>query len=335
MISYEIQSFGLDNLKQSERPDPSPGSGQLVVKVHAASLNYRDLLMAEGNYNPRMKLPVVPLSDGAGEVVEVGPGVTRFKTGDRVCGLFAQGWKCGPPGKEIIKNTLGGPLDGMLTEYALLSEDGVIKFPDHLSYEEAATLPCAALTAWSALVSFGNVKPGDSILILGTGGVSIFALQFGRFLGARTIITSSSDDKLNRAGEIGADDCINYEKTKNWERQVYKLTGSRGVDHVIEVGGAGTLEKSLRSVRPGGQISMIGILSGAEKEINLLPILMANICVQGIIVGHYVDFESMNRAVSQSELHPVIDRVFPFKDAVEAFRYLKSGSHFGKVCIKF
>ena len=334
MKAYEIRAWGLENLKPIERPDPKPGPREVLVRIEATSLNYRDLLMAEGNYNPRMKLPVIPLSDGAGEVIETGAGVERVKVGDRVCALFAGGWISGDPDKTSLRSTLGGPLDGMLAELAVFSEENVVKIPEHLTYAEAATLPCAALTAWSALVTLGRIVPGDTILVLGTGGVSIFALQFGKLLGARVIVTSKSDEKLERARGLGADGLINRAKTPNWDREVYKLTGHRGADHVIEVGGAGTLEKSLRAVRPGGSVSLIGVLAGGQQELNVLPILMAGIRVQGVIVGHRDGFEAMNRAIAFHQMRPAVDRTFAFDQAPEAFRFLKSAEHFGKVGIR-
>jgi NADPH:quinone reductase-like Zn-dependent oxidoreductase len=335
MKAYEIRgSFGLENLVITDRPDPVPGPGQVVVAVRAVSLNYRDLLMVQGFYNPKQKLPLVPLSDGAGEVVAIGPGVTKVKVGDRVCSLFAQGWMAGQPDRSQLATTLGGPLDGMLSQKVLLTEDGAVPFPSHLSFEEAATLPCAALTAWSALVTHGGLKPGDTLLLLGTGGVSLFGLQFGKMLGARTIITSSSDAKLDRAQKLGASALINYNSTPDWEKKVRSLTDNVGVDHVLEVGGAGTLEKSLRSVKPGGTISLIGVLGGTAGEINLLPLLMQNVRLQGLLVGHRESMVAMFRAIALHQMKPVVDRVFAFGEAKAAFEHMQSGSHFGKICLR-
>lgn len=334
MKAIEIQErFGLDSLKIAERPDPRPGTGQVLIKVKAASLNYRDLLMALGQYNPRQKLPLVPLSDGAGEVVEVGEGVTRVKAGARVAGIFAQEWIGGEPTKEKLRSTLGGPLDGMLREYAVLSEEGVMPVPDHLSFEEAATLPCAAVTAWNALITQGGVKAGDTVLVQGTGGVSLFALQFASMVGARVIVTSSSDEKLERAGRLGASDGVNYKAEPDWDKRARELTRGKGVDHIVEVGGAGTLARSLRAIRIGGQISMIGVLSGNSADFNVIPILMQNIRVQGVMVGNREMFEAMNRAIALHKMKPVIDRVFPFEEARAAFEHMQSGAHFGKICI--
>jgi NADPH:quinone reductase-like Zn-dependent oxidoreductase len=335
MKAYEIRDgFGLDKLVPCERPDPMPGPFQVRVRVKATSLNSRDLMMVEGRYNPRQKLPLVPNSDGAGVVDAVGPGVTRAKPGDRVMGMFAQAWQAGEPTRAAQTSTLGGPLDGALADTMLLHEDGVVPTPEWLSDEEAATLPCAAVTAWSALVTYGGLKAGDTVLLQGTGGVSIFALQIARMMGARVILTSSRDDKLERARSLGAHDVINYVKTPDWDKAARALTGGTGVDHVVEVGGAGTFEKSLRAVRPGGTVSVIGVLSGGAGTMPLTPILMSNLRVQGIFVGHRQSFEALTRALTLHRVHPVVDRVFPFSEARAAFDYLKSGAHFGKVVIR-
>jgi NADPH:quinone reductase-like Zn-dependent oxidoreductase len=335
MKVYEIRGgFGLDNLVYAERPDPVPGPLQVRVRVKATSLNYRDLMMVEGRYNPRQKLPLVPNSDGAGVVDAVGPGVTRVKAGDRVMGLFAQAWLAGEPSRQVQGSTLGGPLDGALADTMLLSEDGAIPTPAHLTDEEASTLPCAAVTAWSALVTQGGLKAGDTVLLQGTGGVSIFALQIARMLGARVILTSSRDDKLERARALGAHEGINYVTTPDWDKTARTLTGGTGVDHVVEVGGAGTFEKSLRAVRVGGTVSVIGVLSGGAGSVPLTPILMGNLRVQGTLVGHRQSFEALNRALTLHGVRPVVDRVFPFAETRAAFEHLKSGAHFGKVVIR-
>ena len=334
MKVFELRNgFSIDNLVAADRPEPSPGNGQAVVKVRAASVNYRDLLIVKGLYNPRIPLPLVPFSDGAGDVVAVGGNVSRVKAGDRVAGIFMQKWLAGEVTEDKAKSALGGGTSGMLAEYVVLHEDGLVHVPQHLTYEEAATLPCAAVTAWHATIESG-LKPGESVLLLGTGGVSLFALQFALMAGARVIITSRSDEKLSKAGKLGAKDGINYQSVPAWGNQVRELTGGIGVDLVVEVGGAGTLPQSLRAVRMGGRISLIGVLSGSEGEINPLSITMKKIRVQGIFVGSREMFEAMNRAVSLHQLHPVIDRVFPFEDAKEALRHMESGAHFGKICIK-
>jgi NADPH:quinone reductase-like Zn-dependent oxidoreductase len=317
-----------------DRPEPIPASGRVVVRVRAASLNYRDLLVVEGRYNPKQPLPLIPLSDGAGEVVRVGDGVTRVKVGDRVAGIFAQRWLSGEPTREKLASTLGAPHDGMLTEEISLHEDGLVHVPAHLSWEEAATLPCAAVTAWSALVTQGRIKAGDSVVVLGTGGVSLFALQIAVLHGARVIVTSSRDEKLTRARALGASETINYQAVPDWEKKVRELTGGAGADHVVEVGGAGTFARSVRATRPGGQISLIGVLSGHAPEVNLNQILMQNIRVQGVIVGSREVFEDLNRAFAHHRLHPVVDRVFPFADAPAAFAHLTAQQHFGKIVIR-
>lgn len=331
MKAYQIEAFGFENVKLADVAEPQPGPGEVLLSMRAWSLNFRDLMMAKGQYNPRLKLPAAPLSDGVGEVVALGPGASRWKVGDRVAGCFMPKWTCGEIDDEKARSALGGGGAGMLAEKVAISETGVVAVPAHLSDEQAATLPCAAVTAWQALVP--HVKAGDTVLVQGTGGVSIFALQFARLHGARVIATSSSDTKLAKALELGASDGINYKTTPDWDKKTLELTGGRGVDFVVEVGGAGTLPLSMKAVRAGGQISLIGVLTGGG-QVNPMPILMRGIRVQGIFVGSRDMFESMNRAISQAKLAPVVDRVFPFGEAVEAFRYMESGAHFGKVVIK-
>ncbi len=337
MKVIEIQdSFGIDSLHVVDRPEPKPGAGQVLLKMRAWSLNYRDILVAKGLYNPKLKLPFVPLSDGVGEVVATGEGVTRVKPGERVAGIFMQKWLEGPLTDAKARSGLGGVIAGVAAEQVVLHEEGVVRVPDHLSDEQAATLPCAAVTAWNALVTSGGLKAGDSVLVQGTGGVSLFALQFARLLGARVIATSSSDDKLARLKELGhpgAAEGVNYKKTPEWGDRVRELTGGIGVDHVVEVGGAGTLPQSLRAVRMGGTISLIGVLSG-YGEMNPMPVLMKNVRLQGIFVGSREMFEAMNRAIALHQLKPVVDRVFPFTEIREALRHMESGAHFGKIGIR-
>jgi NADPH:quinone reductase-like Zn-dependent oxidoreductase len=336
MKVYEIQgSFGLENLKLTERPEPGPRASQVLLKMRTASLNYRDILTVGGGYNPRQPLPLIPCSDGVGEVIAVGAGVTRVAVGDRVATLFCQRWFGGPPTAEKLRSTLGGPFDGTLAEMMVLSEEGVIRVPEYLSDVEGATLPCAALTAWSALVEFGDVTAGSTVLVQGTGGVSIFALQFARMLGARVIVTSSSNEKLARVRELGSWGEINYTEEEEWGKAARRLTGGVGVDNVIEVGGAGTFEQSLKSVAIGGQVTVIGVLSGVATKLNVVPILTQNVRLQGILVGSRDAFEAMNRAMEVHQIHPVVDRVFPFAQTADAFEYMKSGAHLGKVCIEF
>lgn len=333
MKAYEIQEFGIDNLALVEREKPSPKETEVLVKFHAVSLNYRDLMMIKGWYNPKLKTPLVPFSDGAGEVVEVGNKVTKFKVGDRVMPTFMQGWHDGGVSFDKARTALGGDLDGVLREFGTFNEDGLVCIPDHLSFEEAATLPCAALTAFNALYESGGLKPDDTILLQGTGGVSIFALQLASVLGCRIIITSSSDGKLEKAKELGATDFINYKKTEDWDKEVLNLTEKRGVDHIVEVGGAGTLQKSINAVRMGGHIAVIGVLSG-KGDFDPTSILMKAVRLQGIFVGSRQMFEALNQMLCQhNHLKPVIDKTFVFDEAKEALKYMESGSHFGKIVI--
>ena len=327
-------SPGIEHLKLIERPIPEPRYREVLLKMRAASLNYRDLEVVRGSYEPRFPLPLVPLSDGVGEVVAVGEGVTRVKLGERVAGTFWQGMY----GEGEIADTttrLGGPLDGVLTEYLRLGEDGVVSVPAHLTDEEAATLPCAALTAWQALVTEGRLKAGDTVLAQGTGGVSIFALQFGVIFGAGVIVTSSSDAKLERARALGAIGTINYVHTPQWHFEVNKLTGGRGVDHVIEVGGPTTMTQSLEAMRPGGRISIIGYLGGRQGTVDPGHFLRRSAKVQGIRVGSRASFEAMNRAIALNRMRPVIDRTFAWTEIAAALRHLESGAHFGKVVVRF
>jgi NADPH:quinone reductase-like Zn-dependent oxidoreductase len=335
MRAWQIQDrFGLDALALVERSEPRPTAGQVVVRVRAASLNYRDLLTVEGSYNPRQPLPLVPLSDGAGEVLAVGRGVTRVREGDRVAGIFNQAWITGPPRREHVSHSLGGPLDGMLAEQVVLDAEGTVPVPGHLSFEEAACLPCAAVTAWNALVEQGGLARGQTVLVLGTGGVALFALQVARCLGARVIVTSSSAVKEERARALGAFHTINSRATPDWEREVKELTDGVGVDHVLELGGAETLPRSLRAVRVGGQVSLVGSLSGLEATLNLALVFMRGIRLQGVLVGSREMFEAMNRLIAHDRLRPVIDRVFSFEEAPAAFEHLRSQRHFGKIVVR-
>ena len=334
MKAYEYRQFGLENLAVVERDEPRPAAHEVVVKFRAASLNYRDLLFAKGSYNPKARFPAVPLSDGAGEVVAAGEGVTRWKVGDRVCPIFMQGWLEGERSAEKARTSLGGgDLDGVLRDYGAFHENGLVRIPEHLSFEEAATLPCAAVTAWNALVQSGDLKAGNTVLTLGTGGVSIFAVQFAKMHGARVIATSSSDEKLARIRELGADETINYKKTPDWDKEVLRLTGGIGVDQVVEVGGAGTLPKSVNAARIHGLVSMIGVLASGSG-LDPTRVLMKSIRVQGILVGSRRMFEDMNHAITVNRLQPAIDRTFSFGQAREALEYLESGSHFGKIVLK-
>ena len=334
MKVYELQRFGRENLKIVERPRPEPKHGQALVRMTACSLNYRDLMVATGIYNPKMRLPIVPLSDGCGVVEAVGPGVTRVKPGDRVTPIFMQTWVDGPLTDEKSKSALGGAVDGVLAEYVALDAEGLVHAPAHLSDEQAACLPCAAVTAWNALVTQGKLKSGDTVLIQGTGGVSLFALQFAKAHGALVRLISSSDEKLARAIDLGAVQGVNYAKAPDWDKAIVELTGGVGVDHVVEVGGAGTLERSLRAVRHMGVISQIGVLTGVTKDLNIAPILMKHVRIQGIYVGSRAMFEAMNRAIEVNRIAPLVDKVFAFDQLAEALRYMESGSHFGKIVVK-
>jgi NADPH:quinone reductase-like Zn-dependent oxidoreductase len=335
MQLYELQHKpGLDSVTLTQRTDPRPGPSQVLLRMKAWSLNYRDLLVAKGGYGAPPPLGRVPLSDGVGEIVEIGAGVTRVKPGDRVAGIFMQGWIAGAPSAEVSTTALGGAIDGMLAEYVVLSAEGVVKVPAHLTDEEAATLPCAAVTAWNALVREARVKAGDVVALQGTGGVSLFALQFAKLHGARGIITSSSDEKLALARKLGADDTINYRSRPDWDKAVLELTGGRGADVVVEVGGAGTLEKSLTAVRFGGIVTLIGVLTGTAGPIPTAAILRRHLRVQGIYVGSREMFEEMNRAIEQHRLRPHVDRAFGFAEARAAYDHLAAAGHAGKVVIR-
>ncbi len=334
MKAYEIVSpEGIDALHLAERPEPRPGPGQVLVRLRANAINYRDLLNILNPPDRGIAYPRIPNSDGAGEVLETGAGVTRFKPGDRVAGAFFQRWTGGGITAEAMASALGGPIDGLLAEQAVLEQDGLVPVPEHLSYEEAATLPCAALTAWHILVEMGRMKAGDTVLILGTGGVSIFALQFARLQGARAIVTSSSDEKLARATELGAWRTINYRSNPDWEQAVLELTGGRGVDIVAEVGGAGTLQKSIEAIRVGGTIGLVGVLTGGE--INPSRVMSKSIRLQGIYVGSRAMFENMNRAITATELKPVIHKTFAFAEARAAYHHMQAAGHFGKIVVRF
>jgi NADPH:quinone reductase-like Zn-dependent oxidoreductase len=333
MRAFQISQFGLENLRMADVPTPSCGTGMVLIRVHAASLNYRDLLMVGGHYDPKLKMPRIPLSDGAGEVVEVGAGVTRFKPGDRVLGLFLQNWQDGGPSQAKSRGALGGDIDGMLADYVVLPEHGVAHFPAHLSYEEAATLPCAALTAWNALFQVTATKPGDTVVIQGTGGVSIFALQFAKLVGARVLGTSSSDEKLQHAKTLGLDEGLNYKNNPEWSSWVKKQTSGEGADLIVEVGGSGTLKESMKAVRVGGTIAQIGVLSGTEERLSVTSVLMRQVRLIGVYVGSHTMMQAMNRAIALSGMKPVVGKVFPIVETIRAYQYLEQGRHFGKVVI--
>lgn len=334
MKAYQIQEpFGIDSLTLVERPEPQPGPGQVLVRIRAVSLNYRDLLVIKGVWRPAA--PRIPVSDGMGEVVAVGDGVTRIRTGDRVAGIFLPGWIDGEvtPAKLRVPSLGGVAADGTLAEYVSFGEEAVVQVPEHLSDEQAATLPLAGVTAWHAVRRCG-VQKGESVLVQGTGGVSLFALQFAQMAGARVLVTSSSDEKLRRAGGLGAVHGINYKRSPNWDERVLEITEDRGVDHVVEVVGAENLTRSLNAVRMSGSISVVGLLGGTRAQIETFGFVEKNVRLNGIYIGSREMFEEMNQAISEHRLEPVVDRVFGFDEAPAALRYLETGSHFGKVCIR-
>lgn len=336
MKAFQLQDdWSIDHLRLVERPDPAPGPGQVLLRMGAASLNYRDLFVLRRGYGAATgTLPLVPVSDGVGEVVALGAGVDRFAVGDRVCPMFFPDWIGGEPRAAHIAAILGGPVDGTMVGLMAVGARSVVRVPPHLADVEAATLPCAALTAWRALVTEGRVKAGDTVLVQGTGGVSLFALQFAKLLGARVIVTSSSDAKLERARALGADALINYRATPEWGKAAREAAGGDGVDHVVEVGGEQTLAQSLRAVRVGGTLSLIGVLSGGKMDVRLGPVVTRGIRMQGVTVGSREDFEAMVRAVEQHRLQPVVDRVFAFEELRPALDHLASGTQFGKICIR-
>jgi NADPH:quinone reductase-like Zn-dependent oxidoreductase len=305
-----------------------------MIRVQAVSLNYRDLLVVQGKYNPRMTLPRVPVSDGAGEVVSIGAEVAAWKPGDRVVVPFFPAWLDGKLSPEKAASALGGDVDGMLREFVTVRADALLPIPAHLGFEQAATLPCAAVTAWNGLFVSGNLRPGQTLLLQGTGGVSLFGLQFGKMAGATIILISSSDAKMERARAMGAHHTINYRTEPEWEKRVMEITDGHGVDLTLEVGGAGTLSRTLRASAYGGQVSLIGVLSGLAGEMQIGQMLHKALTVRGIYVGSRAMFKAMNDAITQHRLEPVIDRVFDFDESSEAFRRLESAQHFGKIVIR-
>ncbi|MEW9697573.1 NAD(P)-dependent alcohol dehydrogenase [Paenibacillus sp. SI8] len=336
MKAYEIQGgFGIENVKGAEHPVPVPGPSEVLIKMLAVSLNSRERGVIDGLFDPNMKLPLIPVSDGVGEVVGLGEMASKFKVGDRVSAIFTQSWISGEPTKVNWISTLGYPLGGLLAEYAVLPEEGLVRVPGFLTDEEAATLPCAGVTAWHAIVEEGKIKAGETVVVQGTGGVSLFALQFAKLHGATVIITSSSDKKLERAKALGADFGINYKQTPDWDKAVLDWTKGVGADHIVDVGGAATLNRSLSALRVGGRISIIGLLTGARAELDIGPAILRKARLQAINIGSRDMFEAMNRAIERCELHPVVDRVFPFEHAIDALRYLGTGAYFGKICIVF
>ena len=335
MRAYQIlPGADIDGLQCIDYPERQLGLGEVRIRVHAVSLNYRDLMVAKGSYLVTVDDPIIPCSDGAGEVLAVGPGVTRVQVGDRVAGAFFPHWTDGGPTPAKVRHALGGDIDGMLAEEVILHEDALVKIPPQLSFVEASTMPCAGVTAWNAIFESSNdIKPGDTVLLLGTGGVSVLGLQLAKAAGLRTIITSSSDEKLQRARELGAHHTINYRTTPEWQEEVLRVTHGAGADVVLEVGGQGTVNRSVASAAMGGSVAIIGGVSGFGGEVNPATLLATAKRMVGIFVGSRKMLEDVMRFAAITELKPVIDRVFTFDQAREAYRYMESGSHFGKVVI--
>jgi NADPH:quinone reductase-like Zn-dependent oxidoreductase len=328
-----VATSGFEGLHLAERPMPKPGPRQVLVRMRAASFNWRDMMILKGGYVRGIPLPRIPLSDGAGEVAECGAEVTRVKPGDRVCGIFFQRWLTGPVFPEIQDAALGGTAEGVLGEYAVLEGEGVVKFPEHLSFEQAATLPCAGVTAWHGLIEAGGLRAGDTALLLGTGGVSVFGLQFARAAGANAIITSSSDEKLERAKSLGATGTVNYAKNAKWCETVRELTGGRGADATLDVVGGESSKSALEALRQGGHAAVIGARSGVAGDLDRRYVLQKGLRVSGINVGSRAMFEAMNRAIAATKLKPVVDKTYPIDDAVAAYKDFATGRHFGKVVV--
>ena len=338
MRVFQIEGeWGIDNLRLAERPKPQVGPGQVLVAMRKAALNSRDLIVPERGYGRGTgELPLIPVSDGVGEVVAVGEGVTRVAEGDRVCPTYFQNWISGDPSPARFASAMGGPIDGVMADFVCLSQEGVVRVPEYLSDDEAATLPCAALTAWSAIATHGQTRPGDKVLIQGTGGVALFAIVFAKLHGAHVTVISSSNDKLERVRAMGVDSTINYSETVDWAKASRTITADRGgYDNIIELGGAATLPLSLKAVRPGGTLSMIGVLSGLNVEMSLGFVVARQVRLQGITVGHRDGFEAMLRAMEQHQIRPVIGDAFEFVELRAALEHLRAGGHFGKTVIRF
>jgi NADPH:quinone reductase-like Zn-dependent oxidoreductase len=335
MRAYQIlPGDNIDGLQCVDLTQRELANGEVRIRVHAVSLNYRDLMVASGNYLVNVDNPIIPCSDGAGEVLAVGHGVTRLQVGDRVAASFFPYWQDGRTSPTKIRHALGGDIDGMLAEEVVLHEDALVKIPPQLSYVEASTMPCAGVTAWNAIFESSNdIKPGDTVLLLGTGGVSVLGLQLARAAGLRSIITSSSDEKLQRARELGAHHTINYRTTPEWQEEVLRFTHGAGADVVLEVGGQGTVNRSIASAAMGGSVAIIGGVSGFGGEVNPATLLAGAKRMVGIFVGSRAMLEQVMRFAATSEIKPVVDRVFSFDQAREAYRHMESGSHFGKVVI--
>ena len=335
MKAMVMESLGIDNLRLKDLPDPKPRPGEVLVRLRAASLNFRDVLALQGGYGSRQKSnELIPLSDGAGEVVEVGPGVRGFKAGDRVVNTFFPGWLAGAPDERFLMRDVGGMEDGVACELRVFSQEALLPIPTQMSFVEAATLPCAAVTAWNAVRAHAGIGPEHTVLTQGSGGVAIFALQFARAAGARVIALSSAAEKMERLRALGAQDTINYREDAEWGKTTRKLTGGTGVDLVVETAGAGTLKQSIRATRLGGMIAMIGMVSGASAEVNLPIVAMGSLRIHGIAVGSREHLQQVLSACATNAIKPVIDRVVPLADLAEAVRHVQSGKQFGKVCIE-
>ncbi|MFF2885866.1 NAD(P)-dependent alcohol dehydrogenase [Paenibacillus sp. NPDC057967] len=337
MKAYVIQGgFGLDHVTEADLPIPSPARGEVLIRMKAVSLNARDIGVIDGFYNPELCEPLVPVSDGVGEVIALGEHAVKFQIGERVSPIFTQSWRSGEATRENWITSLGSPLQGLLAEYVVLPEEGLVRVPEHLTDIEAATLPCAGVTAWHAIVEEGKVKAGDTVVVQGTGGVSLFALQFAKLQGAKVIVTSSSDAKLAQAKALGADHGINYKSNAEWDQAVLAYTEGRGADHIVDLGGGATLNRSISALKVGGQISIVGILSGASVEgLAIVPAILRRARLQAINVGSRDMFERMNAAIAHYELRPVVDTVYPFTQALAALGHLAKGSYFGKIAIQF
>jgi NADPH:quinone reductase-like Zn-dependent oxidoreductase len=333
MKAWELSGYGIENLKLTEKSEPKPGPNEVLVRMSAVSLNYRDKLVVEGLYNPNMSFPIVQVADGVGEVVDAGKSVTRFRRGDRIMTHYATRWIDGQPQGDETTHTLGNTISGALAEYIVMDEQSVVRVPDYLTDEEASTLPCAGLTAWYALVEKGQLLPDQTVLIQGTGGVSIFGLQIASAIGAQTIVTSSSDEKLERVRSLGASHGINYARTPQWENVALDLTAKKGVDHVLEVVGGKSLVQSVSAIKAGGHIAVIGILESFTSDLPLFPILVKQVVLRGYSVGPRRALEEMNQAFAKWQIRPVIDTVYPFGDGLAAYEHLYRGA-FGKIVIR-
>lgn len=332
---YRLKAVGIENVVLSEESIVHPGRGEVLLRMRAISLNYRDLAIAQGTFIVAVAPDRIPLSDGAGEVVELGEGVTKFKVGDRVTSNFVSQWVTGPVSQELFATALGGPIDGVGRKYAVLREESLVLIPPHLSYEEAATLPCAAMVAWNALFEGPKpILPGQSVLIIGTGGVSIFATQLALLAGARVIITSSSDEKLAKAKALGAHTLINYKTHPDWEKEVLKATNNKGVEHVVEIGGIDTLPRSIVAVAQNGVITVVGGVSGFNGALPAAALIKKTPIVRGVLIGSREMYERLHAAVGLHSLRPIIDKVYDFGQLKEALQYLKTGAHFGKIVLK-